>query len=152
MSKKVKLKVKNGKVDAHEGVISSDGGHFTASPGETVKWQGNYADGNFVVTFRDVSNNLAPGWPFKGTPPTDLQLIVEGDGNPKPVYELEDSGALWKYDVAVTGDVNVTPLDPIIIVRDSSVFMNVFAIAAFSFLLGGLVATLARGIGGSRRD
>lgn len=152
MSKNVHLKVKDGKVDAHQGGLSGDGGHFNAKPGEKVKWHGKYADGDFVVTFRDVSNNLTQGWPFKGAVPGTLQLVVEGDGEPKPELRLKDSDALWKYDVTVTGGGNVTPLDPMIIVRDSSVFGNTLAIAALSFLLGALVAVLARGIGRSRRD
>jgi hypothetical protein len=152
MTQTVKLKVKNGKVDAHEGPINTDGGHFNARPGEKVKWQGNYKDGNFVVTFKDVSNGLTPGWPFKGPEPAGLELIVEGDGSPKPEFTLKDSEALWKYDVAVTGDGTVKPLDPMIIVRDSGASGNVFVIAAFSFLLGALVAMLFRGLGRSRRD
>lgn len=150
MSKKVHLKVKDGKVDAHEGAIGGDGGHFDANPGETVKWQGKYEGGDFVVTFHDVSNNLTQGWPFDGTPPTDMRLIVEGDGNPKPELKLRNSDALWKYDVAVTGESTVTPLDPMIIVRDSGWWLDASVLAAIAFVVGAVVATLVRGLSASR--
>jgi hypothetical protein len=146
MSQTVKLKVKNGTVDAHEGMIGGDGGHFNAEPGESVKWQGNYPAGNFVVTFKAVSNELTPGWPFKEPEPPGLALIVEGDGNPKPVLTLKDSDAIWKYDVAVTGNANVTPLDPMIIVRDSGVFANALATAAVGFVAGALATVLFQAV------
>jgi hypothetical protein len=62
------------------------------------------------------------------------------------VLTLKDSDAIWKYDVAVTGNANVTPLDPMIIVRDSGVFANALATAAVGFVAGALATVLFQAV------
>lgn len=148
MAKNVHLKVKKGKVDAHVDWDDNDGGHFNAEPGNTVVWDGKYkkddvVKGDFVVTFFDVSNNLSPGWPFDGTAPPDLKLIVKGDGSATPDMILKNSDALWKYEVSVTGTNSVVPLDPMIIVRDSNPFLDAAALL-IAFALGVLASVLAQ--------
>jgi hypothetical protein len=124
-----------------------------APEGEKLKWQGKHTagSGEFVVTFEDDDPATSPDWPFV-EPPTDPLKnelrIPATNGNEQRTIKP----GLWKYSVEYTGTTGVTPLDPMMIVRDSSVFGNTLAIAVFSFLLGALVAMLARGVGRSRRD
>jgi hypothetical protein len=148
MAKNVHLKVRKGEVDAHVNWDDNDGGHFNAKPGSKVVWDGKYkkgdvVKGDFVVTFFDVSNDLKAGWPFDGTEPADLKLIVKGDGSVTPGMVLKNSDALWKYEVAVTGTEAVVPLDPMIIVRDSNPLQDAAALL-IAFALGALASVVAQ--------
>jgi hypothetical protein len=144
MTKSVHLNVKNGKVDAYEGSVTSNGGHFNAKPGEEVKWDGKYKEdgvvkGDFVVTFKDKNDSWKQGWPFDGT--QQMQLTVKGDKTPVLGLKLKNQDADWKYEVMVTGGGNVTPLDPMIIVRHSFTFLDALPLL-FAFTLGALAGVV----------
>jgi hypothetical protein len=131
------------KVIANEGGKPKNKGNLCAPEGEKLKWQGKHTagSGEFVVTFEDDDPATSPDWPFV-EPPTDPLKnelrIPATNGNEQRTIKP----GLWKYSVEYTGTTGVTPLDPMMIVRDSSNGFMYFAGHVLAFAAGAVLAAM----------
>lgn len=147
--KKINLNVDpdSNAVIANEGGKPTNKGNLCSQSGEELKWQGKYQDGagNFLVTFKNEGTGVYPDWPCTNRDPDDPSSkalhVPAKDGR----VECNIMPGLWKYSVAYDGSTGVTPLDPMIIVRDrgdagSLLSTGTLMVALLSFVAGAAAA------------
>jgi hypothetical protein len=116
------------------------GGNVGAERGDEIVWKHKGGtDKAFLVTFVNFNSGAAI-WPFFGDPDIDaskaLRVPVLAPGQ-EPVKKTIKVRVPVKYEVQVENDNEVLPLDPMIIVRDSSIAAMLIPVLA-SGLMGAL--------------